>query len=1302
MPWQDVTKTDKFRSLEQKDRALVKDEYFRYKLLPKLQEKTQDPSVLDEAYNEFMERPDDTGEGLLRSAVGSAARGFLDPLAAVPEVAGAYTGIESLEELGGDIRSGIESVFPVNPAQQGLATDIAGVAGQAGQILATGGLGAATGAGLAGRAATELAKKQAQKLGSKVAVQGAMGASAVAGGLERADQLGLEGGDRLVRGLLAGGTELATEKLGGFASELGPINKLLGQSAEEQWFKPVIRGILTESGEEMGAETAGQLTDIAMSDKAPAMDLRQIAYAGLLGGAGGAMFGGVEAAIAPKTAQAYKDSGAFVPVRNIADLPADIDPNDDANLVYDSRDNLIGYKPKAPEATVETELPYEAPIEIDVDKQLPPEVQPEVEAMVANVAETPETTATAAALAEDAGVIAAELSTETQDEQPTDTGITSTADDDGNELPATLLTPRGNEAEAGAPESVAELQEDTAGVSGQLEQQPTILDKPLQETPLQQEQSSVEAMPQPRELPILPAEPTAQAPEAAVTDQEQLEPAATVVPVAVTEREVGADALADEWLSAQPKGTREVIESAVQKMIQSGDKKFGGFVGKDGTVYMGRVAAYRKELRKFGFDLDIDNPIGDIERWKKSGVKNFPIIPAQQAPTTELEQQWQDSPQFAAAEEAAAAGDMEQADAIEVGWLTENQQVSPEPTGAVPTESLPERQPTLGSVGEQGGQVMSQSGQNVSFGVDEQLLMHSPFTDEDSSVSFRGVMPDGKAVVWTGKTQMAVPLEWLRRAGEPLPISEVKAGGANISAIAQESQLEPSVTAPTDRQQPLPLPKTKDGLIAELVGPIKSDYVARQAQQKAINSYKKFSKEELLEKVKDQRVSDAEFKRRQEATLQIIEKIKGPVNDAGTGWVKLIKEIAKTNGIEGYSILQGNSRGEEIYRIAARIADRGNAFVNPFTESDATPPPPQQQQPATPATQETQPEAAAPPSVTTSGEGLTTQQPAEETGDAGVTSASERLRADIATLAPKAQAVWTPELLAVADSYYSSGDRSLLDKLPKSQRNRILENSVSAEESVALDIQRIAERKQREGKPIDDKLTAEEAVRRSIASITEKPESARAKAVQKGLAGLDWANMDTEQRRAAVKKFAQSAARSLLNGASNLKRDAKRTLHEDRSPSAKFDVSNGSLSVEIGTDVDFDGLSFKDSEEAVLSQAFAAIEEEFMHAAHGIAAFERWKKSGSETEFRDWFEQESFKDWQSIFASIGELRSSGNNEAADVIEDTIFEATKLYHQDVPLEMLGAMMQQQRPAYKMYLELARMLAQVQLDSFTTET
>ena len=81
---------------------------------------------------------------------------------------------------------------------------------------------------------------------------------------------------------------------------------------------------------------------------------------------------------------------------------------------------------------------------------------------------------------------------------------------------------------------------------------------------------------------------------------------------------------------------------------------------------------------------------------------------------------------------------------------------------------------------------------------------------------------------------------------------------------------------------------------------------------------------------------------------------------------------------------------------------------------------------------------------------------------------------------------------------------------------------------------------------------------------------------QAGLAGLDWANMDAEQRRAAVKKFAATIAGKLHDGAVKLKRDVKFTLHGNRSPSTKFVVSDGALSIEIGTDVNFDNLHFKD------------------------------------------------------------------------------------------------------------------------------
>ena len=56
----------------------------------------------------------------------------------------------------------------------------------------------------------------------------------------------------------------------------------------------------------------------------------------------------------------------------------------------------------------------------------------------------------------------------------------------------------------------------------------------------------------------------------------------------------------------------------------------------------------------------------------------------------------------------------------------------------------------------------------VRFSVDDKLIMRSTFTNEDAEVSFRGYEGD-KAMVWTGRTQMTVPVEWLRRPTDPAP-----------------------------------------------------------------------------------------------------------------------------------------------------------------------------------------------------------------------------------------------------------------------------------------------------------------------------------------------------------------------------------------------------------------------------------------------------------------------------------------------------------------------------------------------------
>jgi hypothetical protein len=90
------------------------------------------------------------------------------------------------------------------------------------------------------------------------------------------------------------------------------------------------------------------------------------------------------------------------------------------------------------------------------------------------------------------------------------------------------------------------------------------------------------------------------------------------------------------WLADQAQGMAEVIQGIVRGLLDKGAATFGGFVDQLGDVNEGRLAAYRNELRKFGKDLDIRNPIGDRAQWKKVGVKNFPIIDAPQVPTENL------------------------------------------------------------------------------------------------------------------------------------------------------------------------------------------------------------------------------------------------------------------------------------------------------------------------------------------------------------------------------------------------------------------------------------------------------------------------------------------------------------------------------------------------------------------------------------------------------------------------------------------------------------------------------------------
>jgi hypothetical protein len=55
--------------------------------------------------------------------------------------------------------------------------------------------------------------------------------------------------------------------------------------------------------------------------------------------------------------------------------------------------------------------------------------------------------------------------------------------------------------------------------------------------------------------------------------------------------------------------------------------------------------------------------------------------------------------------------------------------------------------------------------QIIVFEVDEDVIMHSPFTDEDTVVNFRGKVNPTESMVYNKKSgwQGAVPTKWLKK-----------------------------------------------------------------------------------------------------------------------------------------------------------------------------------------------------------------------------------------------------------------------------------------------------------------------------------------------------------------------------------------------------------------------------------------------------------------------------------------------------------------------------------------------------------
>lgn len=293
--WHDITRDSEYQSLSPQVKLEVKRGFFDRVIGKDAEFLGLSKEAQQATFEEFMQTPDDTGQGYVTSMLGAAGRGFGEMVPGAIEGAGALTGIEGLRKAGQGVREGLESISPVNPLYaESVPVKLANVGGQALSVLATAGAGGAAGKALGGVGAATKGM-QAAPLASAF-LQGA------AGGAREAEQYGMTGPEAYLKTLSGGAIEAGTEMLPfGLASETALAKRMFTGA-------PRTTSFLGSVASEAGEEGIGQIgSNIATKALAPAgVETPGITEgaleASLYGGFGGGVMGGINALIptAPK------------------------------------------------------------------------------------------------------------------------------------------------------------------------------------------------------------------------------------------------------------------------------------------------------------------------------------------------------------------------------------------------------------------------------------------------------------------------------------------------------------------------------------------------------------------------------------------------------------------------------------------------------------------------------------------------------------------------------------------------------------------------------------------------------------------------------------------------------------------------------------------------------------------------------------------------------------------------------------------------------------------------------------------
>ena len=341
--WHDITRDEEYQSLSPQAKLDLKQRFFERTFGADKEFEGLSEPAKQALFQNFMQTPDDTGQGYISSMAGSAARGFGEVVPGTIEGVGALTGIQPIREAGQAVRSGLEYIAPVNPLyQEDVAMKLANVGGNIASVLATGGVGGAAGRALsaeriaagASQAARQQLSRQAVERGAKAALYGTGAAQGAAEGATEAERYGMTGGDAYLRTLAGSIGAVGAEALPfGTALETALPRRLLGAGGEAA--QGIRRAAATEGVEEMGTQFVGNVATEALAPEGvetPGLT-EGLAEAGALGAFGGALFGGIgKLTQFDKQTQIQRDLSAEAAAMPVDSVPDQTDEEKRANM----------------------------------------------------------------------------------------------------------------------------------------------------------------------------------------------------------------------------------------------------------------------------------------------------------------------------------------------------------------------------------------------------------------------------------------------------------------------------------------------------------------------------------------------------------------------------------------------------------------------------------------------------------------------------------------------------------------------------------------------------------------------------------------------------------------------------------------------------------------------------------------------------------------------------------------------------------------------------------------------------------